>query len=114
MVVSEWVINILGIIFAIISALIIIIKILPRISELGQAIFNDDAIVGNLMSLIIILVYILLTFTIVGLIKNINNKVLNYIGVIDPGIELLSAMLPYFKWIIFALLIAAAIKQFRK
>ena len=112
--VSVWVINILGMAFATIAALIIIVKIFPRIGELADSIFNNEGIVRNLMSLLVILVYILLIFTIIGLIKNINNKYLNYISLIDPGIELFTAMLPYFKWVVFALLIAAALKQFKR
>ena len=112
--VSAWVINFAGIIFAAIAVLIIIIKIFPRIGRLADSIFNDDGVVGNLMSLLVILVYILFAFTAIGLIKNIDNKYLNYISLLDPGVEIFSSILPYLKWVIFALLIAAAFKQFRK
>jgi len=113
-VVSVWVINILGIVFATVASLIIITKIFPRIGELTDSIFNNDGITRNLMSLLVILVYILLFITTVALLKNINNQYLNYISLIDPGIELLKSILPYLKWVVFALLIAAALRQFKK
>ena len=112
--VSAWVINFAGIIFAAIAVLIIIIKIFPRIGGLADSIFNDDGVVGNLMSLLVILVYILFAFTVIGLIKNVDNKYLNYVSLLDPGLEIFNSMMPYIKWVIFALLIAAALKQFRK
>ncbi len=114
MAISAWVVNILGIVFATVAVLVIIIKIFPRLGELADSVLNDEGIVSNLMSLLVILVYILLFFTAVGLIKNIDNKYLNYIGLLDPGIELLNAVLPYLKWVIFALLIAAAFKQMKR
>lgn len=112
--VSVWAVNIFGIIIAAVASLIVIIKIFPRIGDLADSIFNDDGIVRNLMSLLVILVYILLIFTTIGLIKNIDNKHLNYIGLLDPGLELITSLLPYLKWVIFALLIAAALKQIKK
>ncbi len=112
--VSAWAMNFAGIIFAAIAVLIIIIKIFPRIGGLADSIFNDDNIVGNLMSLLVILVYILFAFTVISLVKNIDNKYLNYVSLLDPGLEIFNSVLPYLKWVIFALLIAAAFKQFRK
>jgi uncharacterized BrkB/YihY/UPF0761 family membrane protein len=111
---EAWVINILGIIFAITAALIIIIKILPRVRDLTDAAFNDEGITSSLLSLLVILVYVLLFVGTMALLKNIDNKYLNYVSILDPGVNLLTAILPYMKWVVFAILIGAALKQLRK
>ena len=66
------------------------------------------------MSLLVILVYILLFVGIIGLIKNMDNQYLNYISVLDPGVNLFVALLPYFKWLIFALVLGLAAKYIKK
>ena len=76
---EAWVINILGIIFAITAALIIIIKILPRVRDLTNAAFNNEGLTSSLLSLLVILVYILLFIGVIALLKNIDNKYINYV-----------------------------------
>jgi hypothetical protein len=114
MVAESWSLNILGIIFAVIVALVIIIKILPRVSDLTNAAFGDERITGSLMSLLVILVYVLLFLGVITLIKNINNKYLNYVSILDPGIELLVELLPYLRWVILALILGAALAKFKR
>ena len=114
MVAEQWIINVAGIIFSIIAALIVIIKIFPRIGDLASNILGENNSVASLMSLLVILVYILLFTTIIGLLKNIDNKYLNYVTTIDPGINLVLALLPYLKWVVFALLLGLSLKQLKK
>ncbi len=109
-----WVVNILGIIFALAGALFIIIKILPRVRDLVDSVFKDDTIVNSVMSLLVILVYILLFVGVVNLIKNIDNQYLNYISILDPGINLVLAILPYLKWLVFAVILGLAFKYVKK
>tara|TARA_Y100000034_G_scaffold130902_1_gene190481 strand:- start:1481 stop:1828 length:348 start_codon:yes stop_codon:yes gene_type:complete len=108
-----WVINILGIVFAIIAALIIIIKILPRLRDLADPIIGSESALSGLMSLLVILVYILLFAGIINLLKNIDNKFLNYVTILDPGVDLFVAMIPFFKWIVFALVLGLAAKYIK-
>ncbi|MAF51064.1 MAG: hypothetical protein CMH64_03140 [Nanoarchaeota archaeon] len=109
-----WVINVLGIVFAIVAALLIIIKILPRIRDIADPILGNDEAINGLMSLLVILVYILLFVGIINLIKNIDNPYLNYVSVLDPGVNLFVSLLPYFKWLIFALALGLAAKYIKK
>tara|TARA_Y100000310_G_C20491426_1_gene719422 strand:+ start:183 stop:530 length:348 start_codon:yes stop_codon:yes gene_type:complete len=109
-----WIINVLGIVFAIVAALLIIIKILPRIRDIADPIVGNEAAINGLMSLLVFLVYILLFVGIINLIKNIDNQYLNYISVLDPGVNLFVALLPYFKWLIFALVLGLAAKYIKK
>src|SRR3989344_4654859 len=108
MVSEAWVVNIFGIIFSIVAALIIIIKILPWVRDLSDSILGDSAAVTSLMSLLVILVYILLFAGILGLLKNIDNKFLNYLTVLDPAVNMFLAVLPYLKWLVFALVLGLA------
>jgi len=112
--VAEIVINGLGIIFAIVAALLIIIKVLPRIRDVADPIIANEGAINGLMSLLVILVYILLFVGIINLIRNIDNQYLNYISVLDPGVNLFVAMLPYFKWLIFALVLGLSAKYIKK
>ena len=114
MAIESWIINIFGIIFSILAALFIIVKILPRVRDLVASIVSDNAIVSSLMSLLVILVYVLLFVGIVSLIKNIDNQFLNYISVLDPGINLVLAVLPYLKWLVFALALGLAFKYVKR
>ena len=109
-----WIVNILGIIFALAGSLFIIIKILPRVRDLIGSVFKDDVIVNSLMSLLVLLVYILLFIGVVNLIKNIDNQYLNFISVLDPGVDLILAILPYFKWLVFAVVLGLAFKYVKK
>ncbi|MAG53019.1 MAG: hypothetical protein CMH62_03595 [Nanoarchaeota archaeon] len=109
-----WVINVLGIVFAIVAALLIIVKILPRIRDVADPIIGSETAINGLMSLLVLLVYILLFVGIIALIKNIDNQYLNFISVLDPGVNLFVSLLPYFKWLIFALVLGLSAKYMKK
>ncbi|MBU2640021.1 MAG: hypothetical protein KKG75_04955 [Nanoarchaeota archaeon] len=111
---EAWAINMLGIVFSIVAALFIIVKILPRVRDLVSSIVSDDTIVTSLMSLLVILVYVLLFIGIINLLKNIDNPFLNYVSVLDPGINLILAVLPYLKWLVFALALGLAFKYVKR
>lgn len=111
---ETWLVNILGIVFSIIAALIVITKIFPKVGELASSILGNNQAVASFMSLLVILVYVLLFTGVVSLLKNIDNQFINYVSLLDPAVELILTVLPYIKWAVFALILGAALKQLKK
>jgi len=107
---AEWAVNIISIVFVIIATYISIAVILPLVRGLLNGLVSDDRTVASLMGLLIVIVYVLVFGEIVELLVAIGNKYLNYLDVLNSGLDVLNGLLGYVKWVIVGALVAFGLR----
>ncbi len=106
---------ILGGIFVIIIAYIIISRILPMVKNLLDGLITNNVSLGSFMSLLIIIICILVLSEVVNLLLEVEgNAYITYLNLITPGINILTGILPYIKYILLGALIAWGFKSLSK
>lgn len=107
--VGVWATNIIGSIFVIAGALLILNVVFPILRRVLDGLAGDQIIVGRgILTLLIVYVYFLAIQMIITLLKAIGNPMLNNIDLISPGVNLVVGVYDILKWVIIGLVIALA------
>jgi len=107
--VGVWATNIIGSIFVIAGALLILNVVFPNLRRVLDSLSGDQVIVGRgILTLLIVYVYFLSIQMIITLLKAIGNPILNNIDLISPGVNLVVGVYDVLKWVIIGLVIALA------
>ena len=113
MTVEVWIGVILKVIFVVIGGHIAITKIVPLLNEFLLSFIKNQKSVDAFTSLIDIYILTLVGLKIVEFTLETENDIVNYIGVLKPGFEILSALFGYLQWILLALIIVVALKNYK-
>lgn len=105
---------ILKIVFVIVGGHIAITKVVPLLNDFLLSFINDKKAVDSFTSLIDIFILVTVGTLLVGFLIEVNNVYLNYISVIKPGLDVLNGLFVYIQWILLALIVVVAIKNFKK
>ncbi len=111
MAVEIWVTNILKILFLILGAHIAITKVVPLLNDFLLSFISDKKSVDSFTSLIDIYILAIVGLKIVEFALAIENKYIGYIGVLQPGFEVLTTLFSYLQWILLALIAVVALKK---
>ena len=120
--------TVFSIVFSLIAAYIAIAFILPMVRALVKEIIEEPQAVGGFMSILVIVVYVLLFKKIIEVLAAIpieapvveegaevaSTSILSYLGVLEPGIEILDSLLPYIGWVLLGSLIAFGLRHYFK
>src|SRR3989344_28582 len=97
-------INILKIVFVILGGHIAITKIVPLLNDFLDSFIKDKKAVDSFTSLIDIFILVMVGLKIFEFITAIDNKLLAYLTVLQPGFEVVSSLFTYLQWILLALI----------
>ena len=110
--VGVWATNIIGSIFVIAGALLILNVVFPNLRRVLDSLAGEQVIVGRgILTLLIVYVYFLAVQMIITLLKAIGNPILNNIDLISPGVNLVVGIYDVLKWVIIGLVIALAFRN---
>ncbi len=113
MAVEVWVLNILKIIFIIIGGHVAITKVVPLLNDFLLSFIKDKKSVDSFTSLLDIYILSIVGLKIVEYVLNIDNFALNYLESIKPGFEILTQLFSYLQWILLALIVVVALKNYK-
>lgn len=111
MAVEEWIINLLKIVFVIVAGHIAITRIVPLLNDFLLSFVKNKKSVDSFTSLIDIFVIVLVATKIVEFALNIQNKIIGYVSILGPGLQVLTSVFEYLKWILLALILVIAFKN---
>ena len=114
MALEPFITNILKIVFVILGGHILITKVIPLLDELLKSLIKENKVVDNFTSLLGVLVFVLVGVKIIEFATATGNKVISYLDVIKPGLELILGMVPYFGYIFAAAVVVIALKGLKK
>ena len=106
--------SILKIIFVIVAGHIALTKIIPLVDEMLKALIKETKVVDKFTSLLGVLVFVMVGVKIIEFAAVTQNKVISYLSVIQPGLDLLLSLVPYFGYIFAATVIIIAARSFKK
>jgi len=110
---ETWIILVLKLVFVLVAGHIAITKIVPLLNDFLLSFIKDKTAVNSFTSLVDILVLILVGSQIVAFIVVADNKVLNYISVLQPALDLLKQLFSYLQWILLVLMAVVALKYLK-
>lgn len=113
MAIELWIINILKVIFIIIGGHIAITKVVPLLSDFLQSFIRDNKAVDAFTSLIDIFILVTVGLISIESLLAVENNILNYIEVLQPGFTVLSTLFTYIQWILLGLMLVVAFKNFK-
>ena len=113
MVAELWIINILKIVFLLLGAHIAITKIVPLLNDFLNSFIKDKRAVDSFTSLIDIFILVTVGLKIVEFALAVQNKALSYVEVLQPGFEVISNLFSYIQWILLALIVVVALKNYK-
>ncbi len=108
-----WVTNVLKIVFVIIGGHIAITKVVPLVNDFLVSFIKDKKAVDAFTSLLDIFILVTIGIKIVDYLLSIDNGILNYVAAIAPGFEILSIFFEYIQWILVALLVLVALRNYK-
>jgi hypothetical protein len=109
-----FIVNLLKIISVVIAGHITLTKIIPLIDDMLKGLIKENKVVDSFTSLLGILVIVLASIKIIEFAMAMQNKVIGYLEVLKPGLELILSLAPYFGYVFAALVLIIAVKNFRK
>lgn len=112
--VEVWIVNVLKIVFVIVGMHIALTKVLPLLKDMLSGFIGNKKINDGITGLIAILILVLGGLKIFDFIEAIGNKALSYLLVFKPGFEMVFSLEHYFKYIVLAVVVAVALKAFKK
>ncbi len=113
MAVEIWINTILKVIFVVIGGHIAITKVVPLLNEFLLSFIKNQKSVDAFTSLIDIYILTLVGLKIVEFALETENNIVQYIGVLAPGFEVLSTLFGYLQWILLALIVVVALKNYK-
>ena len=108
------ILNILKIAFVVLAGHIALTKIIPILDEMLKSLLKDNKIVDSFTSLLGILVFVLVGKSVIEFATATENKVIAYLSVLKPGVDLLLSLIPYFGYIFAAAVVIIALKGIKK
>jgi ABC-type multidrug transport system fused ATPase/permease subunit len=112
--IEPYIINIIKIMFTIIGGHLAITKILPLLKDFLDDFIKEDKVMKGLVSLLTVFIIVTVITLVIDFIASIGNPILNYITYIKPAIDIFSKLFDYLQYIVAAVLISYAIKNFKK
>ena len=112
--VEIFIVNILKIVFVIIAGHLAITKIIPLLDEMLKALIKEKKIVDKFTSLLGVLVFVLVGAKIIEFAEATQNQVISYLSVIQPGLDLLLGLVPYFGYVFAATVVIIAVRGIKK
>ena len=114
MAVSLIVTNILKIVVVILAGHVTLTKIIPMMDELLKGLIKENKVVDNFTSLLGVFVFVLVGMKIVDLAVLTENKVISYLSILKPGLELIHSLVPYFGYVFAGAVVIIAVRGFKK
>ena len=102
------------IISVVVAGHIILTKIIPLLDNILKGLIKDNKVVDGFTSLLGILVIVLASVKIIEFAIATGNKVIGYLDVLKPGLELILSLVPYFGYLFGALVLIIAVRSFKK
>ena len=113
MAIELWITNILKVVFVIICGHIAITKVVPLLNDFLLSFVKDKKSVDAFTSLVDIYILVIVGLKIIEFLLAIENTALNYVEAIQPGFEVLSTLFSYVQWILLALIVVVALKNYK-
>ena len=111
---ETFIINLLKIISVVAAGHIILTKIIPLLDDMLKGLIKDNKVVDKFTSLLGVLVIVLASVKLIEFAVATENKVIGYLTVLKPGLELILSLVPYFGYIFAALVLIIAARSFKK
>ena len=111
---ESFIVNILKIVFVVLGGHIILTKVIPLLDSMLKNLIKDNKVVDNFTSLLGILVFVLVGTKIIEFAVATENTVIGYLSVIQPGLDLILSLVPYFGYIFAAAVVIIAVKGIKK
>lgn len=103
----------LQVIILVLATHFLLTKLLPKLKELLESYVDEDD--AKTLALFIAFILIVLAVKIlVDLLLALNNSIVNYVSVVNPGLNLLVGFLPYFQWILVAVIVLIGLSYMKK
>mgnify|MGYP001589191753 CR=1 FL=1 len=113
MAVEIWVTILLKVIFVIIAGHIAITKIVPLLNEFLLSFIKNQKAVDSFTSLIDIYILTLVGLKIVTFTLETEHVALKYVEILQPALEVIYGVFNYLQWILLALLVVIALKNYK-
>ncbi|MBI2671762.1 hypothetical protein HYX16_02415 [Candidatus Woesearchaeota archaeon] len=111
---EEYIVNLLKIVFVVLAGHISLTKVIPLLDGLLSELIKEKKAVDNFTSLLGILVFVLVGMKIVEFALATQNKIISYLSVVKPGLDLLMSLSSYFGWILAGAVVVLGLRSFRK
>lgn len=111
---ETFIVNLLKIVSIVVAGHITLTKIIPLLDDILKGFIKDNKVVDRFTSLLGILVIVLASIKIIEFAMAMQNKVIGYLDVLKPGLELILSLVPYFGYVFGALVLIIAVRNFRK
>jgi hypothetical protein len=106
------IIVVIQIVLLIVIAHLLLSKVLPKLRRILNSYVDDDS--SKAITFLIFFVIIVLGVNIlIEILMGLNNKIINYLVAVQPGMQLLTDFLPYLQWILVALIVLIGLKNKR-
>lgn len=112
--VEAFIVNLFKIISVVVAGHVILTKIIPLLDDMLNGLIKDKKVVDRFTSLLGVLVIVLASIKVIEFAVATQNKVIGYLDVLKPGLELVLSLIPYFGYIFGALVLIIAVRSFKK
>lgn len=103
----------LQVIILVLATHFLLTKLLPKLKELLESYVDEDD--AKTLALFVAFILIVMAIKIlVDLLLALNNTTINYVSVLNPGLNLVVGFLPYFQWILVAVIILVGLSSIKK
>ena len=109
-----FVVNLLNIVFVVLAGHIALTKIIPLLDGMLKQLVKETKAIDNFTSLLGILVFVLVGLKIIEFAVATQNKVISYLSVVKPGLDLLLSLVPYLGYVFAGAIIIIALRGIRK
>jgi len=111
---EDFIVNLLKIVFVVLAGHISLTKVIPLLDGILKELVKEKKAVDNFTSLLGILVFVMVGIKIVEFALATQNKIISYLSVVKPGLDLLLSLVPYLGYIFAGMVLLIALRNFRK
>ena len=112
--VESVIINILKIAFVVLAGHILLTKVIPLLDDMLKSLIKENKAVENFTSLLGILVFVLVGLKVIELAVATENKIIAYLSILKPGVEMILSLVPYLGYIFAGAVLIIALKGIKK